>query len=89
MFLKLLLNIHDMQEVYKTIEKYNLGKKLQVIIVFDDMIADMITNKQLNLTITELFFRRRKLNISIVFITQPNFEVPKDVRLDSTHFLIM
>ena len=59
-----------MQEVYKTIEKYNLGKKLQVIIVFDDMIADMITNKHLNLITTELFFRRRKLNISIVFITQ-------------------
>ena len=49
----------------------------------------MIHNKKLNPLVTELFFRGRKLNISIVFITQPYFEVPKDVRLNSTHFFIM
>ena len=53
------------------------------------MIADMINNKKLNSIVTELFTRRRKLNISIVFITQSCFKVPKDVRLNSTHFVIM
>ena len=47
----------------------------------------MINNKKLNPIITELFIRDKKLNISIVFITQSNFKVPKDVRLNSTHFL--
>ena len=51
------------------------------------LIADMINNKKLNLVVTELFIRGRKLNISIVFITQSFFKVPKDVRLNSTHFL--
>ena len=78
-----------MQDVYKNIEDYNPGKKLKVLIVFDDMIADMINNKKLNPIVTELFIRGRKLNISIVFITQPYFKVPKDVRLNSTHFFIM
>ena len=78
-----------MQDVYKNIEDYNLGKKRKILIVFDDMIADMINNKRLNPIITELIIRDRKLNISIVFITQSYFKVPKDVRLNSTHFFIM
>ena len=53
------------------------------------MIADMINNKKLNSVVTELFIRGRKLNISLVFITQSYFKVPKDVRLNSTHFFIM
>ena len=53
------------------------------------MIADMTNNKTLNLIVTKLFIRSRKLNISIVFITQPYFKVPKDVRLNSTHFFIL
>ena len=57
--------------------------------VFDGIIADMINNKNLNLVVTELFIRGRKLNISIAFITQCYFRVPKDVRLNSTHFFIM
>ena len=61
---------NDMQDVYKNIEEYNLGKKRKVLIVSDDMIADMINNKKLNITVTGLFIRGRKLNISIVFITQ-------------------
>ena len=56
--------------------------------VFDDMIADMTHNKKLNSIVTELFIRGRKLNISIVFITQSYFKVPKDVRLNTTHFFI-
>ena len=58
-----------MQDVYKNIEDYNPGKKRKVLIIFDDMIADMINNKKLNPIVTELFIRGRKLNISIVFIT--------------------
>ena len=75
-----------MQDVHKNIEDYNPGKKRKVLIVFDDMIADMINNKKLDSIVTELFIRSRKLNISIAFITQPYFKVPKDVRLNSTHF---
>ena len=78
-----------MQDVYKNIEDYSPGKKRKIIMVFDDMIADMINNKKLNPVVTELFIRGRKLNISIVFITQSYFKVPKDVRRNSTHFFIM
>ena len=80
---------NDMQDVYKNIEDYNPIKKRNVLIIFDDMIADMINNKKLNSVVTELFIRGRKLNISIVFITQSYFKVPKDVRLNSTHFFVM
>ena len=66
-----------MQDVYKNIEEYNLGKKRKVLIVFDDMIADMISNKKLNPVVTELFTRGGKLDISVVFITQSYFKVSK------------
>ena len=79
---------NDMQDIYKNNEHYNPNKKRKVLIVFDDIIEDMINNKKLNPVVTELFIRGRKLNISIVFITQSYFKVPKDVRLNSTHFLI-
>ena len=78
---------NDMQDVYKNIEDYNPIKKRKILIVFDDMIADMINNNKLNPIVMELFIR--KLNISIVFITQSYFKVPKDVTLNSTHFFIM
>ena len=77
---------NDMQDVHKNIEDYNPIKKRKILIVFDDMIADMIDNNKLNPIVTELFIRGRKLNISIVFITQSYFKVPKYVRLNSTHF---
>ena len=80
---------NDMQDVYKNIEDYNPIKKRKVLIIFDDMIADMINNNKLNPIVTEFFIRGRKLNISIVFISQSYFKVPKDVRLNSTHFFIM
>ena len=80
---------NDMQDVYKNIEEYNIGKKRKILIVFDDMIANMMNNKKLNPVVTELFIRGRKLNISIVFITQSYFKVPEDDRLNSTHFFIM
>ena len=78
-----------MQVAYENIEECNLEKQRKVLIVFDDMIVDMINNKKLNSIVTELFIRGRKLNISLVFITQSYFKVPKDVRLNSTHFFIM
>ena len=78
-----------MQDVCKNIEDYNSGKKRKILIVFDDMIADMINNKKPNPVVTELFIRGRKLNISIVFITQSYFKVTKDVRLNSAHFVLM
>ena len=59
-----------MQDVYKNIEDYNPGKKRKILITFADMIADIINNKQINPVVTELFITGRKLNISIVFITQ-------------------
>ena len=77
---------NDMQDVHKNINDHNPRKKRKVLIVFDDMIADMINNKKLDSILTELFIRGRKLNISIVFIMQSYFKVPKDVRLNSTHF---
>ena len=80
---------NDMQDVYKNIDEYNPDKENKILIVFDDMIADMINNKKLNSIVTELFIRGRKLNISLAFITQSYFKVPKDVRLNSTHFFIM
>ena len=78
---------NDMRNVYKNINHCNLNKENKVLIVFD-MIADMIQNKKLNSIATELFVRGRKLNISLVFITQSYFTVPKDVRLNTTHFSI-
>ena len=80
---------NDMQDVYKNTEDYNPIKKRKVLIIFDDMNADIINNKKLNPVVTELFIRGRKLNIYIVFITQSYFKVLKDVRLNSTHFFIV
>ena len=79
---------NDMHDVYKNIDDYNPDKENKILIVFDDMIADMIHNKKLNSIVTELFIRGRKLNISLVFITQSYFKVPKDVRLNTSHFFI-
>ena len=78
-----------MHDVYKNIDDCNPDKQSKILIVFDDMIADMIPNKKLNSIVTELFIRGRKLNISIVFLTQSYFKVPKDVRLNTSHFLIV
>ena len=79
---------NDMHDVYKNINYYNPDKQNKILILFDDMIADMIQNKKLNSIVTELFIRGRKLNVSLVFITQSYFKVPKDVKLNTTLFLI-
>ena len=78
-----------MQDLHKNFEEYNIGKKRKMLIVLEDMIPDVINNKNLNSVVTELFIRSRKLNIYLFFITRSYFEVPKDVRLNSTHFFIM
>ena len=80
---------NTMVDVYENIDNYNLNRKIQILIVFDDMITDIKTNKKLEAIIKELFTRCRKLNISLVFTTQSYFSVPKNVRLNSTHYLIM
>ena len=79
---------NTMDDVYENIDNFNLNRK-RLLVVFDDMIADIMTNKKFQAIIKELFIRCRKLNISLVFITQSYFSVPKDVRLNSTHYLIM
>ena len=79
---------NDMHDVYKNIDDYNLDKENKILIVSDDMIADMIHSKKLNSIVTELFIRGRKLNISLVFITRSYFKVAKDVRLNTGHFFI-
>ena len=78
----------DMQDVYKNINEYNEDKEHKILIVFDDMIADMIDSKKLNSIVTKLFIRGRKPNISVVFITQSYFKVLKDVRLNTAYFFI-
>ena len=65
-----------MKDVCKNIKEWNLGKKLKVLIVFNDMIADMISSKKHNSVVTERFIRGRKLNISLVFIAQSYFKEP-------------
>ena len=80
---------NTMDDVYENIDDYNSSSLSKKLIVFDDMIADIMTNKKFQAIIKELFIRCRKLNISLVFITQSYFSVPKDVRLNSTHYLIM
>ena len=76
-----------MYDVYKNNDEYNPDKERKILIVFGDMIADMINNKKLNSVVTELFIRGRKLSISLVFITHSYFKVPRDVRLNTTYSL--
>ena len=78
-----------MNDIYKNIEDNNLNQKQKILVVFDDVIADMLSNKNLNPIVTELFIRGRKLNISLVFIAQSYFAVSKNIRLNSTHYFVM
>ena len=80
---------NDMVDIYKNIEEYNPNKKCKIFIVFDDVIADMLRNKRLNPIVTEVFIRGRKLNVSLVFIKQSYFAVPKNITLNSTNYFIM
>ena len=80
---------NTLHDVYENIDDYNPSRKRKILISFDDMIANIMTNKKFKAIIKDLFIRCRKLNISLVFITQSYFSVLKDVRLNSTHYLIM
>ena len=80
---------NTMDDVYENIHDYNSSRKRKIWIIFDDMIAEVMTNKRFQTIIKELFIGYGKLNISPVFITQSYFSVSKDVRLNSTHYLIM
>ena len=79
---------NDMDDVFTNIDNYNPTRNRKILIIFDDMIADIMTNKEYKAIIKELFIRCRKLNISLVFITQSYFRTPKDARLNSTHYLL-
>ena len=74
-----------MNDVLENINNYNKSRDKKVLIIFEDMIADIMRSEKFK----ELFIRCRKLNISIVFITQSYFRTPKDARLNSTHYILM
>ena len=78
-----------MDDIYENINDFNPIRKRKKIIVFDDTIADIMTNKRFKAIIIELFIRCRRSNISLIFITQSYFSVPKDARLNTTHYFIM
>ena len=78
-----------MDNTYKNIKEYNSNKKSKILIVFDDMIADILSNRKSIQIVFELFIRGGKLNTSFVFITKSYFSVPKNIRLNSTHFFVM
>ena len=80
---------NTMDDVYENIHDCNSSRKRKILIVFDNVIADIMRSKRFQAIIKELFIKCRKLNISLVFITQSYFSVPKDVRLNSAHYLIM
>ena len=80
---------NTIDDVYENIHDYNSNRKWKILSIFDDIIADIITNKKFQAIIKELFIRCRKLDISLVFITQSYFSLQKDVRLNLAHYLIM
>ena len=86
---KAFIDYSQIIDVYKNLEDYNPAKKKRVLIVFDDMIADIESNKKLSPIEIELFLRERKLNTSLVFISRSYFKVPKTVRLNTTHYFII
>ena len=79
----------DMDDVLDDINNYNKNSDKKVLIVFDDMIADIEYNKKFKRIIKELFYRARKINVSIVFIMQSYFRALKEARLNSTHYILM
>ena len=79
----------DMNDVLDDINNYNKNRDKKVLIIFDDMIADIMKSEKIKAIVKELFIRCKKLNISIIFITQSYFRIPKDARLNSTHYILM
>ena len=81
--------LSDMNDVLEDINNYNKKRDKKVLIIFDDMIADIMKSEKFKAIVKELFISCRKLNISIIFITQSYFRTPKDARLNSTHYILM
>ena len=81
--------INTINDIYKNTEEYNPNKKGKLLIVFDDLTAVMLINKKLNPIVTELFIRGRKLNISLVSVSQSYFAALKSIRVNSTHYFVM
>ena len=77
-----------MDDIFSDIKNYNKKRKRKVLLVFDDMISDVMFDKKAQQVLKELFIRCRKLNISLCFIIQSRFNVPKDVRLNCTYYVI-
>ena len=84
-----ILNIQTLWIMFATILMITTQKERKILIVSDDMIADIMTNRKFQATSKELFIRCRKLNVSLILITQSYFKTPKDARLNSTRYLIM
>ena len=80
---------NDLDDIYQNIEEYNPNKKLKILIVFDDMIADTFSNKKLNQIVTELIIRGKNLDIYLVFITHSYFVIPSNIRVNSTQYFVM
>ena len=80
---------NDMDDALDDINNYNKNRDKKVLIILDDMIADIMRSEKFKAIVKELFIRCRKLNISVVFITQSYFRTPKDARLNSTHYILM
>ena len=78
-----------MGDIYKEIEGYNQNKKRKILVVFDNMIFDMLSNKKLNPIVTEIFISDSKIIISLGFIIQSYVAIPKNIRLNSAHYFIM
>ena len=85
-FIELFQTVDD---VYENLEDYNPTKKWKVLIVFDDMVEDMEANTKLNGVVSELFLKERKLSISLVFVSQSYFKVPRTIKLNATHYFII
>ena len=79
---------NTMDDIYESIKDYNKKRKIKVLIVFDDMISHVMSNKKSQPVLRELFIRCKKLNINRCFLTQSYFSVPKDVKLNCTHYII-
>ena len=79
---------NSMDDIYDDIEDYNKKRKRKVLIIFDDMISHVMSDKKAQQVLKDLFIRCRKLNILLCFLSQSYFSVQKDIRLNCTHYII-
>ena len=79
---------NSLDDILSDIEDYNKKRKRKILIIFDDMISNVMLDKKAQQILKDLFIRCRKLNISLCFLTQSSFSVPKDVQLNCTHYIL-